>query len=477
MIEETHKKLIAKEITSSSLVKESLIKSEKIQVELNPFVTILEAKEQLITDSYLSGIPCAIKDNISTKKILTTASSNSLKNYIPSYDATVIEKLKENNAVIIGKTVLDELAIGATGTTGHTGIVKNPWDKTRICGGSSAGSACLVASGVVPYSLGSDTGDSVRKPAAYCGVVGYKPTYGMISRYGLFAFASSLDHIGVFSRSVKDAAIVVDAIKGKDVKDMTTWDSNNISLFKSITGKVKGKKLFYIKEICDINTYNNPSLELKKVLAEFNNTIKVCQEIGIEVYEESIDERILNALYPTYLCISCAEATSNDSCLTGISYGPRNEGKGIIETIKNHRTLNFSSLIKRRFIIGSYVLQKENQEKYFKNAGRVRKLVVEKMNELFKIYDGLILPCSGGVAPKINDTNNKVSLKNMVLENHLCIGNFGGFPSITIPNEFINNLPIGINITGKIKDDENVLNIAAAIESKMSFKGQIAEVK
>ena len=255
--------------------------------------------------------------------------------------------------------------MGGTGTTGHTGIQKNPWDVTRMCAGSSSGSAAAVASGVYPYALGSDTGDSIRKPAAYCGIVGYKPTYGMISRYGLFAFASSLDHCGVLTRSVRDAAIVVDGMKGIDKYDMTTWDSSNIHLNDNLTNDVKGKKLFYIKELCDIENYKDATDELKTHLENFKETIKKCESLGITVEGVSIDSKLLNAIPSTYVVISCAEATSNMSNLTGLIFGPRGEGSNYIEMMKDHRTKGFSPLIKRRFIIGSYVLQSENQDRYF----------------------------------------------------------------------------------------------------------------
>ena len=248
-IEELHDDLKNGRVTSSDLIKESLSRSHKLQEECNAFVTILDdAKEVEVTDNLLSGIPYGIKDNYSTKGILSTGSSNTLKDYVPFFTATSILNLEKAGAVPVNKTVLDEFGMGGTGTTGHTGVVRNPWDKTRMCAGSSAGSACAVAAGVYPYATGSDTGDSIRKPAAFCGIVGYKPTYGMISRYGLFAYASSLDHCGVLSRSVADAAIVVDNMKGIDKNDMTSWDSKDIHLFDSLTGDVKGKKLCYIDE-------------------------------------------------------------------------------------------------------------------------------------------------------------------------------------------------------------------------------------
>ena len=475
-IKELHEELLNKKITSKELIKESLEKCHSIQEKTNAFVTIIDdAKESEVTDELVSGIPFGVKDNFSTKDILSTGSSNTLKDYVPFFDATAVLNLKNKGAVPVSKTVLDELGMGGTGTTGHTGIVHNPWDYRRMTAGSSAGSAASVACGCYPFALGSDTGDSIRKPAAYCGIVGYKPTYGMISRYGLFPFACSLDTVGVLSRSGEDAAIAVDAMKGKDSKDMTSWDSSNINLYKSLNKDVKGKKLFYIKEIVDINNYENPSEELKRHLENFNKTIELCKNLGIEVKEESIDKKLLDAVSSVYVVISCAEATSNMSNLTGISFGPRGEGQTPFEIMKDHRTKGFSPLIKRRFVIGSYVLQKENQEKYFMNAKRVRRLIVDKMNEMFSKYDGLILPVGSGSAKYIENSKNKLSSSNSILEDHLQIGNFGGFPSITIPNGFVNNLPVGVNITGAVKDDINVLNIAYALESNMDYKNMIAK--
>lgn len=478
-IVELHDMLVKGEVTSDELVKEALELSHKVQDECNAFVTVLDdAKGIEVTDNLLSGIPYGVKDNYSTKGILSTGSSNTLKDYIPFFSATAIEKLDAAGAVKVNKTVMDEFGMGGTGTTGHTGIVKNPWDKTRMTAGSSAGSAAAVAAGVYPYATGSDTGDSIRKPAAYCGIVGYKPTYGMISRYGLFPFASSLDHCGVLTRNVQDAAIVVDNMKGIDPNDMTSWDSKDMNLYESITGDVKGKKLCYIKEICDINNYPNASDELKEHLNNFNKSLELCKKIGMEVTEVSVDKTLLNALASVYVVISCAEATSNMSNLTGIIFGPRGEGDNYIDMMKDYRTKGFSPLIKRRFVIGSYVLQAENKDRYFHNAQRVRRLLVDEWKKLFKEYDGVILPVGSGPAKHLDNSKDTLDEDTTVLEEHLQIGNFGGFPSITIPNGFINGLPVALNITGNCYDDINVLNIAYALESEMEYKNQIAkEVK
>ena len=478
-IVELHEELKSGKVTSDELVQESLKKSHEVQDKCNAFVTILDdAKGSEVNDDLLSGIPYGIKDNYSTKGILSTGSSNTLKDYVPFFTATAIENLNSHGCIPVNKTAMDEFGMGGTGTTGHTGVQKNPWDTTRMCAGSSSGSAAAVAAGVYPFATGSDTGDSIRKPAAFCGIVGYKPTYGMISRYGLFAFASSLDTCGVLTRSVEDAAIVVDAMKGIDPRDMTTWDSSNINLYKDLSTDVKGKKLFYIKEIVDKNNYKNLAKETEEHLDNFMKTIDKVKELGIEVEEVSINQDLLNAIASTYVVISCAEATSNMSNLTGFSFGPRGEGNTYQEQMKDHRTKGFSSLIKRRFVIGSYVLQAVNQDKYFKNAQRARRLIVDAIKEQFKKYDGLILPVGTGPATKL-DNHDMVSDDELtVLDEHLQIGNFGGFPSITIPNGFVDGLPVGINITGNCYDDQNVLNIAYALESSMDYKNQIAkEVK
>ena len=475
-IEELHDELKSGKVTSKELIAESLALSHKVGEEYNAFVTIMDdAKETEVTDDLLSGIPYGIKDNYSTKGILSTGSSNTLKDYVPFYTATAVSNLEKHGAVPVNKTVLDEFGMGGTGTTGHTGTVKNPWDKTRMCAGSSAGSACAVAAGVYPYALGSDTGDSIRKPAAYCGIVGYKPTYGMISRYGLFPFASSLDHCGVLTRSVKDAAIVVDAMKGIDPYDMTSWDSSKIDLTSALDGKVSGKKLCYIKELCDIENYPKASEELKKHLENFKQTIEKVKETGIEVEEVHVDKTLLEAIASVYVVISCAEATSNMSNLTGLIFGPRGEGSTYIEMMKDYRTKNFSPLIKRRFVIGSYVLQSQNKDRYFFNAQRVKRLIVDVWNKLYEKYDAVILPVGSGPAKHLDNSQNILDENTAALEEHLQVGNFGGFPSITIPDGFIDGLPVGLNITGKCYDDENVLNIAYAIEGTMNYKGQIAK--
>ncbi len=476
-ITELRKDLTAGKTTPEELFSKANRLAHYFQDEYNSFVTIIDNVKIKERPSKISGIPYALKDNFSTSGILTTASSNILKDYIPVYDATVYKKLKSAGATLVGKTTLDELAMGGTGTTGHTGITRNPWNKDCMIGGSSAGSAASVALGIVPFAIGSDTGDSVRKPASYGGLVGFKPTYGRISRYGLFAFASSLDHVGIFTRNVQDAAIVTDILKGYDPNDMVTLKDDGKCYEETLETPVTGRKLFYIKEICGKDAYKDSTdKELKETIDEFHKTLEKLKKQGFSITEVSMDKALLEAIYPTYMCISCAEATSNNSNLTGIQFGPRGEGSSIEEIMFSARTKGFSELIKRRFVLGSYILQKENQEKLFLNAGRVRHMIVDQMTAFFKEYDGMIAPCSGGPAPSFGSTSEKLSERYLILENHLAIGNFGGFPSITLPFIMINDMPVGLNLTGRIKEDDLVLNMASKIEEVTGLKNIYSKV-
>ena len=476
---ELHDDLVNGKVTSDELVKESIELANDIQKKCNAFETIIDdAKGGKVTDDLLSGIPFAIKDNYSTKGILSTGSSNTLKDYVPFFDATAVENLYKHGAIPTSKTALDEFGMGGYGRTGHNGYIRNPWDLERSCAGSSSGSAAAVAAGAIPFAFGSDTGDSIRKPAGYCGIVGYKPTYGMISRYGLFAYVSSMDTCGVLARNVCDCAIVVDAMKGKDSKDMTTWDSSSIHLNADLNADVKGKKLFYIKELCDIENYPNASDELKDHLANFKDTLKKCEELGMIVEGISVDQKVIRALPQVYVVLGYAEATSNMSNLTGFIFGPRGEGKTFGEQMTDHRSKGFSSFIKRRFIIGSYVLQSENQERYFINAQRLRRLIVDIVKDQFNKYDGMISPVGVGPAKYLDETKYVDDPDTAPLEEQLQIANMGGFPSITIPNGFVNNLPVGVNITCNCYEDQQTLNIAYALENYMNYKNQIAkEVK
>ncbi|NMA50298.1 MAG: hypothetical protein GX951_00380 [Mollicutes bacterium] len=352
------------------------------------------------TDNILSCIPYTLKDNISTKDIITTAGLNTLKNYVPVYNATCYEKLSSKGAIMIGKPIRDEL---------ETSVKKD----------------------LVSYAIGTDTFGEIRNTS----VVGYKPSYGLISRYGVFAYASSFDHVGIYAKNVLDATLVVDEIKGYDKKDMTSInDMDDIKLKDYLNNNVNGKKIFYIKELINDQHYMKEIIDKIKTL-------------GIEIYEESIDINLLNAIKPVHDMISLAELSSNTSNLTGIIFGDANKNGNINDMMKKHRSESLTSTMKRKLIMGSYILQKENINNYFINAKKVRRLIVNTFNNLFNNYDALILPI---LSNKDNNSNN-----------HLLIGNLGGYPSITVN---INKMPISVNITGKYKEDGKALNIASYIE-------------
>lgn len=435
--------------------------------ELNLFETIIDDFSKEKGESLISGVPYVLNDNISTKDILSTGSSEMLKNYIPVYDATVYRKLKEAGAVLVGKTVIDELGLGLCGTKGHLGPVVNPIDATRVVGGSSSGSAVAVASGIVPFAIGSDTDGGVRRPAAYNGIVGFKPTYGRISRYGLFALASSLDSVGIYTNCVKDVAILTDVLKGKDSYDMTTLDDESISYVENLNNNVVGKKLFYFKHIIDSKYYGDCSdSELVESLKLFEKTIKKLEQMGFVVEGVDFNDELLKLISSTQKIISYAEATSNNANLTGIQFGYRGIGENIEEIITNARTHCFSNEVKKSFVMGAYFLKKDNQEKIFLSAQKVRRLIVNKMNELFDKYDALICPGASSIAPKIKTSCDEP----FVIDSLLSIANLGGNPSITIPSGIVNKMPVGINITGKAHKDCELLNIANKIEQSLNDK-------
>ena len=464
-IKEMHEALVKKEITPLELAKEA-IKRAKADTN-NAFETILEDKAIEIASELTEpeennlfwGIPFGIKDNFSTKNILTTGSSEILKDYIPVFNATVVEKLLNAHAVPIAKTCLDELAMGGTGTTGHKGITYNPYDPKheRLVGGSSCGSAAMVSAGIAPFALGSDTGDSVRKPASFAGLVGFKPTWGRISRFGLFPFAPSLDHVAYFTRSVEDAAFALSLLAGRDLHDATSSNKKVDDYISNINDTIKGKRIAILKEVID-------SIRDEKVLTIFNNTVEKLKENGAIVENVSFDLKLLEACYPTYMVISCAEATSNNANLDGIKFGPRYGGDTYQEVMCNARTKGFCELIRRRFIIGSFSLMRENQEDLFLRAQKARRLIVNRTNEILNNYDFIYIPAAPNIAPKFTDSSDKLSTNYLIADNILVLGNFAGLPSITLPIGLIENMPVGGNLMGRKFEEKELFKIAKNIE-------------
>ena len=464
-LKELHEALVEKKVTPLELTEEALKRAHENKDNAFEFIDDEGAKAFAASltepekDNPLWGIPYFSKDNYSTKGIPSTASSDILNGYIPVYDATVITKLREAKAVLLGKTTLDELAMGGTGTTGHLGTTYNPWDPShkRGIGGSSCGSAAAVAASIVPFALGSDTGDSVRKPASLSGLVGMKPTWGRISRYGLFPFAPSLDHVAYFSRDVYSSAVLLDVLSGRDIHDSTSSTKPVERYEEDLDKPVAGMKIAVIKEIID-------SISDEEIKKHFENSIKAAKEQGIAVDFVSFDKKLLESIYATYMVISCAEATSNDANLDGIKFGPYHGGKSYQEVMFNARDKGFSELIKRRFVIGSYCLMRENQEELFLRAQRNRAKIVEKVNEILKDYDFIYLPAAPSVAPLFENVSDKLSDEYLMADNHLVLGNFAGLPSITLPLFFKEGLPVGINIMGRAFEEKKLFQIAAAFE-------------
>ena len=406
-------------------------------------------------DSLLDGIVYSLKDNIATKGITTTGGSLFLKNYVPQYDATVKTLLEDAGAVLLSKDNLDEFGLGGTGTFSAYGLVTNPLDKTRITGGSSSGSAVLVQQKIVNFAIATDTGDSIRKPASYLGIYGYKPTYGLVSRYGVYPYAPSIDHVGVLANSLEDIAIVLSYIVKKDEKDYSSVSIKDNNFYKNLKPNTKAK-------LCVLNE----SLEYmeKDEKEAFSKYLKDLEKDFSITYVD-FGKELVNLIDPIYKALSYSEASTCYANLNGILFGEHEDGKDFYEMAKKSRTKYFGKQLKRRFIIGSYATLHMNFNDIYLKAKQIRTLIINRANELFKDYDALIMSGASRVAPTVKDVNGGVQYAN-ASDDTLQIANFAGLPSLTIPAVVVNNLPLGVNITGKQKDDQNVLNIALAMLNK-----------
>lgn len=454
---------------------EAYEKARQLQPKLNDVITFVDPKEQLEhlpEEGKMRGVPIALKDNVNTKGILTTAGSRILSSYVPIYDAEIVTRLKAAGAVCIAKASMDELAMGGTNLTCFTGPAHNPWDTRRMTGGSSGGSAALVSSGVVPMAIGSDTGDSIRKPAAFNGIVGVKPTYGRISRYGIIPYSSSLDHVGYFTRSIEDACLSLEVLAGRDDRDMTSSNRPVEEYTKNLNSDMHGMKIAVIANVID--NVSNP--ETVKI---FNQRMEELKARGAQVDVYQFDENLMKAILPTYFIIANCEATSNHSNLDGIRFGVREDGADMKEIMTNSRTRGFGPLIRRRFVIGSYGLFEENQERLFRKAQKVRRLIVEAMDDCLKEYDAIVAPASGDIAPLIDEKKDQDQLSDdyLIAENYMAMGNFSGYPSMTVPMGFYDGCPLGMNITCRAWEEETMFNIGKAMEEITGYKDLHAEVK
>ncbi|WP_338983266.1 amidase family protein [Spiroplasma endosymbiont of Othius punctulatus] len=433
-------------------------------INLNKEKSMIKADEldKVKNNSILFGVPYFEKDNIVNVDIPTTAGSLFLKDYVSPFNATVNDTLTEAGAVMIGKASMDEFGMGGTGLFSFNGEVRNPFDNTRIVGGSSSGSAYAVATNVVPFTTGTDTGDSIRKPASFVGVVGFKPTYGSISRYGLMPYSPSLDTVGFFTNNVEDQKILSELTFKYDKRDFTSIKNP----FKNETTKFEKKlKIVQIKEVYDLMP--------DSLKSEYDNFFKKMETLGHKVGFESIDIDILDMLNEIYMAISYSEASSTLSNLQGVHFGKREDGSSYEEIIKNSRGANFSKVVKKRMLIGGYSLKSDNQDLIFLKAKKIRRIIVERIAEIYKSADIIVVPPSSGIAPKVDEVlkshSGDSSGNDRVLGSILLLANFTGMPSITLP--FIkDNLPIGINLNANVKQDMLLLNFAQQVEDILKLK-------
>lgn len=473
-VHELKEKLANKEITISEVTKAYLDRINEKEKDIGAFVTVLEEnamnKAKKIEEKVkaneikgaLAGIPIGIKDNICTKGIHTTCSSKMLENFVSPYNATVMEKVNNENMINLGKLNMDEFAMGGSTEYSAFHVTKNPWNLNKVPGGSSGGSAAAVASGMVPWALGSDTGGSIRQPASFCGVVGMKPTYGLVSRYGLVAFASSLDQIGPITKDVEDCANLLNVITGHDEKDSTSENREKVDYTLSLKNDVKGMKIGIPKEFYG----EGISEEVKQKLEE---AIEKYKELGAEVEEFSLD--IANYALATYYIIACAEASSNLGRFDGIRYGYRTPNyENLKDIYKNSRSEAFGSEVKRRIILGTYVLSSGYYDAYYKKAQKVRTLVQSKFDEVFSKYDVILTPTAPTTAFNIGEKSTN-PLEMYLADICTVSVNIAGLPGISIPcGVDKEGMPIGMQLIGQKFSEETLLNVAYTFEQAVKFR-------
>lgn len=473
-VHELQEKLRNKELTVKEITKAYVDRINEKEKDVQAFVTTLteeaENKAEEIQkkidnkeiEGEFAGIPIGIKDNICTKGIKTTCSSKMLENFVSPYDATVMEKINNENLINLGKLNMDEFAMGGSTEHSYFKITKNPWDLSKVPGGSSGGSAAAVAANLVPWALGSDTGGSIRQPASFCGVVGLKPTYGLVSRYGLVAFASSLDQIGPITKDVRDSALLLNIIAGHDKKDTTSVNREKIDYTKCLKNDVKGLKIGVPKEFFG----EGINVEVKEMLQK---SIEKYKELGAEIEEFSLD--IAKYSLAAYYIIACAEASSNLGRFDGIRYTYRTgEFKNLKELYKKSRSEAFGPEVKRRIILGTYVLSSGYYDAYYKKAQQVRTLVMNKFSKAFEKYDVILTPTSPTVAFGIG-TKSENPLEMYLSDICTVSVNIAGLPAISIPcGVNSEKMPIGMQLIGNKFEEEKILNAAYTLEQAVEFR-------
>ena len=471
-IEELHELLKNKTIKPIDLVEEAFARIEENK-DLNAYITLnkeealkqakeLEDKE---VDNVLFGIPIAVKDNIITKGLRTTCASHMLDNFTPIYDATIVEKLKEKNMIIIGKTNMDEFAMGSSSRTSYFGAPKNPWNNEKISGGSSGGSATTIASRDVPLALGSDTGGSIRQPASYCGIVGMKPTYGRISRYGLVAFASSLDQIGPMTRNVYENALLLNAIVGKDEKDLTSANKPVEDFTRLIGQDIKGMKIavpnYFMSDIVEEN-----------IRIKIEETIEMLKDKGAVV--DYVEVKYLENAVTLYQIIAMGEASSNLARFDGIRYGHSKENPENIEDLYyGTRQEGFGNEVKRRIMVGSYLLSGENAKTYYNKALSIRDDMKKEFLKVFENYDLIIGPTTTTTAYDLTDSMDDP--RKTFMDDVLVIPvNMAGLPGLNVPVGFDkDHMPIGLHIIGKAFDEATIYKLASFIEKELNLNLEV----
>ena len=471
-VHELQEKLKNKELTIKEITKAYIDRINEKEKDVEAFVTLLtdeaEKKAEEIqnkseeADNDLAGIPIGIKDNICTKGIKTTCSSKMLENFVAPYDATVMDKINEKNMINLGKLNMDEFAMGGSTEYSYFKKTKNPWNLKRVPGGSSGGSAAAVAADMVPWALGSDTGGSIRQPASFCGVVGLKPTYGLISRYGLVAFASSLDQIGPITKDVRDAAILLNVIAGHDEKDSTSVNIEKKDYTKCLKNNVKGLKIGVPKE------YFGEGIN-SEVKAKLQEAIERYKKLGATVEECSLD--VAEYALATYYIIACAEASSNLGRFDGIRYGYRTKNfTNLKELYRNSRSEGFGPEVKRRIILGTYVLSSGYYDAYYKKAQQVRTLVMNEFAKLFEKYDVLLTPTAPTVAFDIGSKSNN-PLEMYLADICTVSVNIAGLPGLSLPcGVDSSGMPIGMQLIGNRFSEETLLNAGYTFEQDLKFR-------
>ena len=466
-IKEITSMISKKEISNKEVIQEvyKLIDENK---HLNAFITLnkedsIKKAEDLDNSSSnlsLAGVPIAQKDLFCTKGLRTTCGSNILNNFIPPYSATVIKNLESAGCISVGKTNMDEFAMGSSNETSFFGNVQNPWGQNLVPGGSSGGSASAVAAGIVPAASGTDTGGSIRQPASLCGITGLKPTYGRISRWGMIAFASSLDQAGPMARTAEDCAIMLNTMCSHDEKDTTSLDNKIPDFEENLNISISGKKIGIVKDL-DLSSLD------KKVIAVYENSLNEFVSMGAELVDIKLPNLSLSV--PTYYVVAPAECSSNLSRFDGVKFGRRSENPKDLEQLYiKTRSEGFGDEVKRRILIGSYVLSAGYYDAYYKKAQQVRRLIKDDFDDAFKKVDVIMTPTTRGPAFKMGSKGSDPI--QMYLEDLFTISaNLAGLPAMSIPNGNIDNKPIGLQIIGNFLDEGTILNFAHMFQKETNW--------